>query len=54
MFRNRFFRKYIIDLTNNVRISNLLFSFDKSDSKTKMIIKVYRVGQHSNNKQLVF
>jgi hypothetical protein len=56
MFRNRFFRKYIIDLTNNVHISNLLFSFDKSESKTKMLIKVFRIDQQtkSNSKKLVF
>jgi hypothetical protein len=54
--KSRFYRKYISDLTNRVHVKNLLLSFDKSDSRIKMIIRAYRIDQtHSNpQKVLVF
>lgn len=45
LIKNRFSRQYIIDLTNRVHVRNILLSFDRSDSKAKMIMRAYRIDQ---------
>jgi len=56
LVKNRYYRKYIIDLTNRVHVRNLLLSFDKSDVRTKMTLRAYRIDQSSSRpeKKLVF
>lgn len=53
MVGSNLWRKYIIDLTNLIKVDSLLLSFENNNQKKHLFIQIYKVNS-DGNKEVVF
>ena len=53
MIGSNTWRKYIIDLTNLIKVDSLMLSFENNNQKKHLFIQIYKVGPNLQ-KEVVF